>query len=133
MPAIEITFPGGSKVNARFLGFEVPSDQRKAHGGEQTAPNPFDYYFVALATCAGSSALGYCQENQLPTEGLAVQMQTRRHATEPRVAHVTMRITLPEGFPSDHIAALQEAAGDCTVKRHILNPPTFETIVIPRS
>lgn len=75
-----MSFPGGKRVDAAFDGFTVQTDQLPQNGGEGTAPQPFDLFFVSLATCAGISALDYCQERGLPTGGLDVTLVARRHA-----------------------------------------------------
>lgn len=125
---ITVGFPGGKKVDAHFEGFTVHTDQRLTNGGEQTAPNPFDYFFVSMATCAGISVLDYCQKNQLPTEGLAVTLKARRHASEPRYDRIVIEVTPPAGLTEKQVAELLHEADDCTVKRHILQPPEFEVV-----
>ncbi len=128
MRTIKVEFPGGKRVDAYFEGFTVKTDQRLEHGGEQTAPNPFDLFFVSLATCAGISALDYCQQNKLPTEGLAVTLHAHRHPVQKRYDRVMIEVTPPEGLTDAQVAALLAEAEDCSVKRHILNPPDFEVV-----
>lgn len=129
MPEIKIAFPGGSKVNATFLDFEVATDQRKEHGGQSSAPNPFDYFFVSIATCAGSSAMGFCQKHNISMDGLEVWMETIKHESEPRIASIKIHLSLPDHFPEKAKAGLIKSVESCTVKRHILTPPVFETVV----
>ena len=45
------------------------------------------------------------------------------------VTDVTLEVTLPEGFPDKYKNAIKKALEQCTVKKHILNPPTIETII----
>ena len=54
---IDVQFPGGKRVDATFKEFVVATDQPRAEGGQGSAPEPFDYFFVAIATCAGIYAL----------------------------------------------------------------------------
>ena len=61
MPLLEVNFPGGKKTKTNIKEFTVHTDQPKASGGDETNPTPFDYYFVALATCTGVTALNFCQ------------------------------------------------------------------------
>ncbi|MDA8242639.1 MAG: osmotically inducible protein OsmC, partial [Elusimicrobia bacterium] len=59
MSEMEITFPGGKKVNALWHGFEIATDQPKSSGGDNSAPAPFDLFLASLGTCAGIFVLGF--------------------------------------------------------------------------
>lgn len=131
MRTIKVSFPGGKRVDAHFEGFTVKTDQRLAHGGEQTAPNPFDLFFVSLATCAGISALDYCHQHQLPSEGLAVTLHANRDPVRKHYDRVVIEVTPPNGLTEEQVAALLAEAEDCSVKRHILKPPEFEIVRKP--
>lgn len=125
---IRIAFPGKKRVDAIFGEFTVHTDQRPRSGGEGTAPQPFDLFFVSLATCAGISALDYAQKNSLPTEGLDVTLVARRSAKKPRYENICINVKLPHDFPEEHVAALLAEVDDCSVKRHVLEPPCFEVV-----
>jgi ribosomal protein S12 methylthiotransferase accessory factor len=129
---IAVSFPGNKRVDAKIGEFTVRTDQLTRNGGDQTAPQPFDLFFVSLATCAGICVLEYCREHNLPTEGLDVSLVAARHPTEPRYDRVRIEVTPPDGMSEQHVAGLLEEAGDCSVKRHILNPPAFEVVRVRR-
>ncbi len=129
---IEILFPGNKRVDARLGAFTVQTDQLKRNGGDETAVQPFDLFFISLATCAGISALEYCRENRLPEEGLAVRLVASRHPRESRYDKVRIEVTPPEGLAKDQIERLLEAAGNCSVKRHIVHPPQFDVVLMTR-
>ena len=120
---ISVSFPGGTRVDAALDGFTVRTDQLPRNGGKGTTPQPFDLFFVSLATCAGISALDYCQERGLPTAGLGVTLVARRHASEPRYDRVRVEVAIPDGFPEGRARGLLAEVEDCSVKRHILKPP----------
>ena len=113
--------------------FTVQTDQLPRNGGEGTAPQPFDLFFVSLATCAGISGLDYLQERSLPTEGLGVTLVAERHPREPRYDRVRIEVTIPDPFPGEHVQGLLEEVANCSVKRHILEPPSFEVVPITKS
>jgi ribosomal protein S12 methylthiotransferase accessory factor len=125
---IKISFPGKKRVDATIGEFTVQTDQLTRNGGDGSAPQPFDLFFVALATCAGISALDYAQERSLPTDGLDVTLVATRHVSEPRYDRVCINVTMPDGFPEEHVAALLEDVSNCSVKRHVLQPPSFEVV-----
>lgn len=129
-PKIEATFPGGVRVDAAFKGFTVRTDQPVKEGGEGTAPSPFDFFLFSLATCAGYFIVAFCVERKIPTEGLSLAMTWDRSAETHLIAKLRIAVTLPPGFPDKYKAAVLKAADQCTVKRHMLNPPAFEITAV---
>ena len=69
---ILIDFPGGSRVDAHFGKFTVPTDQPPA----ASAPTPFELFLSSIATCAGIYVLGFCQQRGLPTDGIQIIQRT---------------------------------------------------------
>lgn len=127
---MEITFPGGVAVEARFTDFSVRTDQPLDYGGENTAPAPFDLFLASLGTCAGLFVLLFCQERQLPTDGLRLTLETEKEPEKHRLSKVRMAIHLPPDFPEKYRRAVIRAANQCSVKRAILDPPEFEIVTI---
>ena len=126
MSNLIVSFPGGKRVDARFKGFTVHTDQSAQGGGEASAPEPFDLFLASIATCAGVYVKGYCDARGIATEGLGLEMQVERDEVRHRVARLTLEIRLPEGFPEKHRDAVVRAAELCAVKKHIAEPPAFE-------
>jgi ribosomal protein S12 methylthiotransferase accessory factor len=126
---IEVGFPGGQRVDARFREFSVATDQASDQGGEGSAPQPFDLFLASIATCAGIFALKFCQARSLSTEGLSLIMDWQGNKTDPSAAQATLRLTLPEGFPDKYRDGIVRAMELCAVKRTIQNPPRFVTEV----
>jgi putative redox protein len=125
---IKVTFPGGKKVNAEMNGIVIPTDQPVEDGGEGTAPSPFHYFLASLGTCAGIYVLGFCQQRQIATDGLALTQQMEFVTDEggkKRLARVAIEIDLPPGFPEKYRNAVVKAAGLCSVKKVIADPPEF--------
>ncbi|HEY7745455.1 MAG TPA: OsmC family protein [Desulfuromonadales bacterium] len=127
---MEITFPGGVAVEACFADFSVRTDQPVAYGGQNSAPAPFDLFLASLGTCAGLFVLLFCQERELPTEGLRLTLATERDTERHRLSKVRIAIHLPPAFPEKYRRAVIRAANQCSVKRAILDPPEFEVVTI---
>jgi putative redox protein len=127
---MEITFPGGVAVEARFADFSVRTDQPVANGGQNSAPAPFDLFLASLGTCAGLFVLLFCQQRQLPTAGLRLALETERDTDRHRLSKVRIAIHLPPGFPEKYHRAVIRAANQCSVKRAILDPPEFDVVII---
>lgn len=127
---MEISFPGGVAVEARFAEFSVRTDQPVAYGGQNSAPAPFDLFLTSLGTCAGLFVLLFCQERQLPTDGLRLTLETERDTEKHRLSKVRMTIHLPPAFPEKYRRPVIRAANQCSVKRAILDPPEFEIVAV---
>lgn len=122
---MHVTFPGGARVDARFRGFEVKTDQPERAGGTGSAPAPFDLFLASLATCAGYYAQQFCDSRGLGTDGLALTLEAER---DPETRRLTIRLDLelPEGFPEKYRPAIVRAMDQCAVKKVIDDPPVFE-------
>ena len=122
---LTVSFPGGKRVDAHYDGRTVQTDQSAKNGGEGSAPEPFDLFFVSIATCVGIYVLEFCTTRNLNTEGLSVHLLSTFNPEKKRYTEITLDITLPAGFPEKYKSAIWRSANLCTVKKHILNPPAF--------
>ena len=120
-----IDFPGGKRVDAHFDGFTVQSDQPKTSGGEASAPSPFQIFLASLGTCAGIYVLGFCQQRNLPTEGIRLIQRVTNNAATGMAECIEIEIQVPASFPANYYDALIRSAEQCKVKKTIENPPTF--------
>lgn len=127
---MEITFPGGVQVTAQFNGFEVATDQPERNGGQNSAPSPFDFFLASLGTCAGFFALRFCQQRELSTDGLRLQLTPERNADTKRLDRVAITMQLPKDFPEKYRSAIIRATDQCAVKKALLDPPEIEIITI---
>lgn len=125
---MEISFPGGVAVEARFDGHVVRTDQPTPLGGG-SAPSPFDLFLASLGTCAGFYALRFCQERGITTEGLGTALETERDPDTRKLVRIAVTLTLPPGFPEKYREAIVRAADQCAVKKAILSPPELPVAV----
>ncbi len=124
--SMEITFPGGLAVTARYQGFDILSDQPESAGGGGSAPSPFDLFLASLGNCAGFYALRFCQQRGLDAAGMRLTLETERDPKAHRLETIRLVLHLPEGFPDKYRDAVLRAMDQCAVKRAILDPPKFE-------
>ena len=127
---MEITFPGGVRVNAQHKGFEIATDQPEKNGGENSAPSPFDLFLVSLGTCAGFFALRFCQQRDLPTEGMRLSLAAEHNPETKRLDRIEITLNLPDGFPAKYRPAIIRATDQCAVKKALDDPPEIELITI---
>lgn len=118
---IRIDFPGGSRVDAHFGNFTVPTDQPPT----ATAPTPFELFLSSIATCAGIYVLGFCQQRGLPTEGIQIVQRTHVNPLNGMIEVIDLDILVPPTFPEKYHDSLIRSAELCKVKKHLEKPPRF--------
>ncbi len=123
---MEISFPGGKKVDSDFKGFTVQTDQHEKAGGEGTAPSPTELFLASIGTCAGFFALTFCDKRKLNTDGLKINVDFQANRKTFMIEKIVMHITLPENFPEKYSDALIKAIDLCHVKKHFSQQPEFE-------
>ena len=128
---MDIVFPGGLRVEALHEGFHIATDQPASHGGGGTAPSPFDLFLASIGTCAGFYVLRFCQQRGLDTAGLSLTVTPHEDAKAKRVVRIQIDIALPVQFPERYREAIIRAVEQCTVKRHLMEPPRFEIRTVP--
>jgi len=116
-----IDFPGGSRVDAHFENFTVPTDQPPT----SSAPSPFEMFLVSIGTCAGIYILGFCQQRGLPTEGIQIVQQTHSNPLNGMIEQIDLDIIVPSTFPEKYRDSLIRSAELCKVKKHLEKPPKF--------
>jgi len=126
-PDMEIRFPGGVQVEAEQAGYRILTDQPVSQGGFGKAPSPFDLFLASIGTCAGFYALRFCQQRDLDTAGLALSVAPEREGKH--VARVRIEVALPPTFPEKYREALLRAIDQCSVKRHLAEPPRFDVVI----
>jgi putative redox protein len=128
--SMTISFPQGVAVDATLDGHTVRTDQPPPLGRGE-AMSPFDLFFASLGTCMGFYALRFCQERNITTEDLRLEIDRVYDAAGRRVSTVRVSLELPPDFPEKYVDAIKRAVDHCAVKRLIADPPAFELSVVP--
>jgi ribosomal protein S12 methylthiotransferase accessory factor len=116
-----IDFPGGSRVDAHFGNFTVPTDQPPT----ASAPMPFEIFLASIGTCAGIYILGFCKQRNLPTEGIRIVQRDHSNPATGMVEVIDIEIQIPPTFPEKYRDSLIRSAELCKVKKHMEQPPKF--------
>jgi ribosomal protein S12 methylthiotransferase accessory factor len=119
---ILVDFPGGSRVDAHFGKFTVPTDQPPI----ASAPSPFEVFLSSIATCAGIYVLGFCQQRGLPTDGIRIVQRTHSDPVTHMIDQIDLEILIPPAFPEKYHDSLIRSAELCKVKKHLEKPPRFQ-------
>ena len=121
---ILIDFPGGSRVDAHFGKFTLPTDQPPT----ASAPTPFDLFLSSIGTCAGIYVLGFCQQRGLPTDGIQIVQNIRPNPVTGMIDQIDLDILIPPTFPEKYRDSLIRSAELCKVKKHLEKPPKFNVM-----
>ena len=127
---MEISFPGGQKVDAQYGGFTIRTDQPVEDGGDGSAPAPFSLFLASLGTCAGYYVLAFCKKHGIPMQTIKVIAHIDRNEITHMVENYTIEIRVPKEFPEHYKNAIVKSAASCIVKKHLEQPPRFAISVV---
>ena len=119
---IKVTFDGNKKVNALVGNHIVCTDQPLNGGGEDSAPSPFELFLASMATCAGIFVKGYCDNRNIPTDGITLT-QTHEFDEKGLATKIDIIVHLPKDFPEKYIDSVVNVANLCKVKKQLLAVP----------
>ena len=128
MKTLEVSFPGGKRVDAHIGDFTIATDQPEYAGGGNSAPTPFATFLASIATCAGIYALGFCQQRKIDTTGMKITMSHHANPETRMIDQIELKLHVPEGFPARYENAIIKSMNLCAVKKHMQLPPEFNTI-----
>lgn len=128
---VKVTLQGEKKVAAHIGDHLVMTDQPSRHGGEDTAPAPYDLFLASIGTCAGFFVQSYCASKGIDSSGIEITLCTQKDAEGKQVTGFVTTIHLPPEIPQKLHAVLRKVAEQCTVKKTIMVNPEFvvETVV----
>jgi putative redox protein len=132
MQDIYLKFPGGKRVEATVGKHHIVTDQTLAHGGDDSAPEPFELFLASLATCAGLYVASFCQTRGIPTDWIEL-VQHHELDSNGQLSRVELQLRLPRAFPDKYRAAVVRAAEGCKVRKTLASPPevTVSAVVMP--
>jgi putative redox protein len=130
---MEISFPGGARVDASFGPFTVQTDQSPRGGGEGTAPEPFALFLASIGTCAGIYVLGFLRQRGISSEGVRIVQRAHPNLLTGMIDQIDLEIHVPPEFPERYYEALVRSAELCAVKKHLENPPRFNVRTLAMS
>ena len=130
--AVEVTFPGGRRVDAKVGGFTVSADKSVEEGGAGGAPSPFDLFLASLATCAGMNVVYFFEHRKLSPKDVKMVVHVDYDDEGYMAKKITTEVILPADFPEEYRERLVRAVDACYVKKHVLNAPEFVTTLTPK-
>jgi len=123
---MEVAFPGGKKTDVVYKGFTIKTDQSEHHGGEGQAPQPFDLFLASIGACSGYYVLSFCEKRGIPARDVKLTLHIDKNSETKMVEKIDIDILTPPDFPKKYEKALARAAEQCTVTKHLFDPPIIE-------
>jgi len=123
---MEIYFDGNKKVNAKFNGQDIKTDQPLQGGGDGTAPAPFDLFLASIGTCAGIYVKGFCDQRGISSDGIKIIQRMNYNYGTRLIDKIDLEIQVPQDFPEKYKEAVINSANLCAVKKHLQSPPAFD-------
>lgn len=99
-------------------GFEdLFVDVPEAYGGEETAPDPHDYFDLSLGACKAITSMMYARRKEWPLEGISVKVH--RDDSEERQGTYRLEVVMNFHGISDpeQIARLEDISHKCPIHR----------------
>ena len=127
--SLKVTFPGDKRVNAEIRGFSIATDQPISAGGTNSAPTPFELFLASIGTCAGIYAVEFLNQRGIDPSNASIELDLVRDPDSHMVRKITIHLNLPADFPEKYKTAITKTVNLCAVKKHLHDPPEFETII----
>jgi putative redox protein len=116
---IDITLLEGQKRQENFGKHQIISDQSVSAGGDESYPEPFDYFAASMPLCAVFYIRKFCDSRSISTEGIKLAKENSNNGEDKYHRRFAISVTLPEGFPDKYKKVLLAAANTCKVKKVI--------------
>ncbi|HEY5122357.1 MAG TPA: OsmC family protein [Ignavibacteria bacterium] len=125
---MEIYFEGKKKINAKYNGNIIRTDQPVEAGGDGSAAAPFDLFLASIGTCAGIYVKSFCDQREIPSENIKIIQTMEYDHGKHLIRKINLDIKLPVDFPEKYKDAVINVANLCAVKKHLQNSPDIEVI-----
>lgn len=121
---LEISFPGGRRVDATVGHHVVRTDQPLDNKGTDTAPSPFELFLASIGTCAGIFVQGFCAARGIDVSAIKI-VERASFDEKGTLSAVDLEVRLPPDFPGRYREAVLQVVEQCSVKRAIAAQPAF--------
>ena len=125
MKEMKIVLGENKKVEARYKGMTIYTDQPEKAGGDESAPAPFDLFLASIGTCAGFYVQAFCNQRGISTDHIELVQKMHHNKETKMISKIEIYILLPPDFPAQYKNSVIRAAESCTVKKHIASSPEF--------
>ncbi len=93
------------------------ADVPEAYGGEDSAPDPHDYFDLSLGSCKAITAMMYARRKQWPLEGVSVTVNRDDSAERHGTYRLEVAMTFHGIEDAERRARLEEISNRCPIHR----------------
>jgi putative redox protein len=130
---LKVSLEGGKRVAMRIGNHLIRTDQPARHGGDDSAPAPYDLFMASIGTCAGFYVQSYCESKGVDSSGIELTLSARRDPKTKQVTGFVTTIHVPPNLPDKLRTALTKVAEQCAVQKTIMSNPEFVVETVTRS
>ncbi|MCE8015088.1 OsmC family protein [Halomonas sp. MCCC 1A17488] len=106
------------RQRVRIEGFEdLYADVPSAFGGEDSAPDPHDYFDLSLGACKAITAQMYARRKQWPLEGVSVRVNRDDSEERKGVYRLEVVMTFHGIEDEEQRVRLEEISDKCPIHR----------------
>ena len=122
MTSVVTTYKGDMLFETQVGKHKITIDGPKEWGGKDRGPMPPQLFMTSIGSCVGVLVTHFCQEHNLDTEGLKIEVSydTAQHPT--RFEDIKVKLNLPNAHCDDECTAkaLEHVAKHCPVHETIM-------------
>lgn len=98
-------------------------------GGDSVQPT--ELVLGGLGSCMMSMIVDYAVRNEIPTDGVGVEVTGEMESGPRRIARIHAAVTVPDGLSQRHVEALLRAAERCPVHATLAESPAMTVALAP--
>ncbi len=118
-----VNYTGGMQFVAEVRGHAVTIDLPPAQKGRDTGPTPPELFIASLGSCIGVYVVGYLRAQELPCEGIRVDVTWEDEKSPARIGRITADIHLPDGISPEQAQMALKAAELCKIHNTLHQKP----------
>ncbi len=122
---MQVRFVDGFKFEIEQRGHLLVTDQPRPVGGDE-GMTPVELMGAALGGCVAVYAADFLVRNELPREGLTVDVQWQSASQPNRVGAYEVTVRVPQALTERQSASLSRLVHACTVHNTLSHPPSVK-------
>ena len=126
---MEVDYVDGARFEIKTRGHTVTSDQPEPFG-ENRGMTPPELLAGGVGACIGLYAAEYLKRNELPVEGLKVELDWQPATGPKRIGSYVAKVSVPHQLTPRQQASLSRIVKACTVHNTLSHPPQIDVELI---